>query len=123
MAVMPVEQLLQPEDQATGVTVELVDAVEIGRDGEVATLAAEGDGYQVAITAPEGSFAIVMNGLVVDERDVGDEPLIVDISPARQGKEDENQAFDAVLLVVTPGGKGSPSSGQVRSSASCPRSA
>jgi hypothetical protein len=106
MSVTPVDQLLQPEDQATGVTVELVDAVEIGRQGEVATLAAEGDGFQVAIAAPPDSLAVVVNGLFVDEQNVGDEPLIVDIKPERRGKDDENQAFEAVLLVVTPWGQG-----------------
>ena len=106
MAVVPVEQLLQPEEQATGVTVELAGAVEVGREGDVATLAAEGDGFQVAIAAPEGSLAIVMNGLIIDEQDVGSEPLIVEVSPLRNSKDDREPGLRGGATGRDPMGAG-----------------
>ena len=51
-----------PTRAAGAVSVELADAVEVARDGELATLMADGEGFQVAITAPPGSVAVVVNG-------------------------------------------------------------
>ena len=106
MAITPLELLLQPDDEPRLIAVELLGAVETARDGTESTLLAEGDGFQLAVTAPAGSMVIVMNAFDVDERVVGDSPLLVEVAPPRSRGADANQRLDAVVLVMTPGGRG-----------------
>ena len=106
LAVMPVDLLLQPDERTSAVSIELVGAVEIAREGEAATLMAEADGFRVSITAPAGSAVIVANGTIADEHEVTDEPLVVEVGPPRNRKEDEDLEFEAMILVLTPDGRG-----------------
>ena len=106
LAIMPVDQLLQPDEEANVVSVELVGAVEIASDGELATLVADGEGFQLAITAPAGSVVVVVNGALTDDHEVADEPLLVEVPPPRNRQDDESVEFETMLLVVTPDGRG-----------------
>ena len=106
LAITPVAQLLQPDESADAVSVELRDAVEVARDGELATLMADGDGFQLVVTAPAGTVAVVVNGALADDHEVADEPLVVDVPPPRNRQDDENVDFETMLLVVTPDGRG-----------------
>ena len=106
LAIMPLDQLLQPDDEADVVSVELRGAVEVASDGETSTLMADGAGFQAAVTAPAGSVVVVVNGTLTDDHEVADEPLVVDVPPPRNRQDDENVELDAMLLVVTPDGRG-----------------
>ena len=60
---------------------------------------------RLGITAQAGSAVIVLHGLFLDERTVGEEPLVIDIAPPRT-QEEGNQALEATILVLTPDGRG-----------------
>ncbi|HYI66591.1 MAG TPA: hypothetical protein VEW95_06705 [Candidatus Limnocylindrales bacterium] len=106
LAITPVAQLLQPDDAANVVSVQLRGAVEVASDGELPTLMADGEGFKLAVTAPAGSVVVVVNGALADDHEVTDEPLVVDLQPPRNRQDDENVDFEAMLLVVTPDGRG-----------------
>ena len=106
VVVMPLDRFLQPADQVSGVSFELTGAVEVAREGGVARLMAERDGFQITISAPAGSVVINVNGLLTDEHEVADQPLVVEVGAPRNRRENENQEFEATLLVVTPDGRG-----------------
>jgi len=106
MAITPLDLLLQPDDEPNLIEVELIGAVETDRDGTDASLVADGNGFQLAVTAPAGSVVIVMNDLDVDERIVDDSPLLVEVAPPRSREADVNQQLEAVVLIMTPGGRG-----------------
>ena len=106
LAITPLDGLLQPDHEADLISIELLGAVETARDGTDSTLLADGDGFQLAVTAPAGSVVIVMNGFDADEHIVDESPLVVDIAPPRSREDDVNQRLEAVVLVMTPGGRG-----------------
>ena len=106
LAVTPVELLLQPDDEIPAASWELLGAVETARNGAEATLLADGDGFRIAITAPAGSAVITVNGFLVDEAIVGDEPAQIDVPQPQNRKEDVDQELDVMILVITPGGRG-----------------
>jgi hypothetical protein len=106
MAITPLDLLLQPDDEPSLIAMELLGAVETARDGTGSTLMADGDGFQLRITAPAGSAVILLNHFETDERIVGDSPLLVEVAAPRSREADANQPLEAVLLVMTPGGRG-----------------
>ena len=106
LTVMPLASLLRPDHEVNGASVELIDAVEVAAAENVAGLMAQGDGFHLAITAPAGSGVVVVNGPLTEEHEVGQGPLVVDIDPPRNRQQDENVAFELLVLIVTPGGRG-----------------
>lgn len=104
LAVTPLARLLLPDADVEAATIELVDAVEIvGDDGP--RLLADGDGFTVVVSAPDGSTVIGANGSRVDERTVANGQVTMPIEP-RRGGNDVNQDFDTIVLVLTPDGRG-----------------
>jgi hypothetical protein len=101
-----VEDLLGADDWRAVATVELHGAVETGPalDG-VRPLLADGDGFELQVTAPPGSSAIIANGWRTEEVRESDGLFTVEIAPPRPGRRDRNQPLAVTLVVVTPVGR------------------
>ena len=106
LALTPVDQLLRPDDEVGIASFELIDAVEVGGRESAAVLMADGEGFRVAVTAAEGATVLVASGSRLEDHQVGDEPLVVDIGPRSSGPDHENQEFEAMIVVITPDGRG-----------------
>jgi hypothetical protein len=104
LAVTRLDRLLVADDETNATSFELRGAVETARDPHGSMLMAEGDGFQVSITAPAGSAVIVANGMLLDEHQVGTEPLLIDVAPLNR-RQESNQSLEATILVVTPDGR------------------
>jgi hypothetical protein len=104
-AITSFDRVLQADDEVGSSSFQLTGAVETRRDRDEATLMADGEGFQVTITAPAGSAVIVVNGPFVDDLTVAEAPLVVDIVSPRN-REERNQPLEATILVVTPDGRG-----------------
>ncbi len=106
MEVTPLDELLKPDDEAPAASLELLGAVEMDGEGGSATLLADGDGFQVAITAPPGSTVIIVNGRRVEEQVVDDQPLLVEVPQPQNRLEDVDQELEVMILIISPGGRG-----------------
>jgi hypothetical protein len=106
MEVTLLDELLEPDDEAPAASLELLGAVEVAGEGGVATLLADGEGFQVAITAPPGSTVIVVNGRRVEEQVVDDQPLLIDVPQPQNRLEDVDQELEVMILVISPAGRG-----------------
>ncbi len=108
LTVTLLEHLLLPDDEVESASVKLVDAVElVGDDGE-SRLMAEGEGFEVVVSAPRGSAVIVANGPIgpdLEEREVADGPVTVGIQPGTSRRDDTDIDFEAFVLVLTPDGR------------------
>jgi hypothetical protein len=104
-AITSFDRVMLPDDEVNTTSFELSGAVEVQRDRGGATLMADGEGFQVAITAPAGSAVILVNGLFLNDRTIGEGPLVIDIASPRI-HEEGNQSLETSILVVTPDGRG-----------------
>ena len=108
LTVTPLEHLLLPDDEVESASVKLVDAVElVGDDGE-ARLMADGEGFEVVVSAPRGSAVIVANGpngSDLEEREIADGPVTMAIQPGTGRRDDTDIDFEAFVLVLTPDGR------------------
>jgi len=108
LTVTPLEHLLLPDDEVESATVELVDAVELVGDAGESRLMAEGEGFEVVVSAPRGSTVIVANGpngSDLEEREIADGPVTMAIQPGTGRRDDTDIDFEAFVLVLTPDGR------------------
>jgi hypothetical protein len=98
---VPVEQLLDPRPELAG-SIALRGAVELAGDDGRTTLAAEGDGFTVIVTALPGTAVAVFEP-VTRVHEVGDEPLEIPMRPSRGG--DADLPFQTDLLITSPTGQ------------------
>lgn len=103
ISVVPMDDLMAPDRQA--VTIEVRGAAVVGGavDG-VTELFAGTDGFEVAVTAPPGSWVQAWDGRVLRQPTVEQEPIIVTIAPSST-RQDENSPIRASLVVATPDGR------------------
>jgi len=107
VSITPVAELLRPDDEVPVASFALHNAVELTRDDGVASLLADGDGFEVAVTAEAGSRVLLAYEARLEQLEVGDEPLEVGISPPpRRQDDEENRKFEAMMVVVGPDGRG-----------------
>ncbi|HEX7197020.1 MAG TPA: hypothetical protein VF364_09350 [Candidatus Limnocylindria bacterium] len=106
VATMPLADFLLADDKAAAASIGLRNAVEVARTGSDVTILADGDGFEVSVTAAPGSVVMFGIGSGFEEHEVEDEPIVLVAEPRRGAAEDENQEFEAILLVVGPGGRG-----------------
>jgi hypothetical protein len=102
----PLPELLRPDDDATVASVGLHAAVETARTGSEVTLLADGNGFEVSISAAPGSTVLFGIDARFEEHAVEDEPIVVQVEPPGNATEGENREFEAMLLVVSPAGRG-----------------
>jgi hypothetical protein len=102
-SVMPLEGLTRPDPQP--ITVEVRGAAVVGGpvDGVTELFAGTG-GFEVAVTAPPGSWVQAWDGRTMQEPTVGHEPTIVAVAPSRT-RQDEDSPIRAWLVVATPAGQ------------------
>lgn len=106
LVVTTVDRLLRPDEEVPAASFDLRDAVELRRDGAEATLAAAGDGFQLIVRAPPGTRVLVAHGTRLEDHEMDDEPLTVDIMPRERGPQDTNQEFEAMIVLLSPDGRG-----------------
>lgn len=105
VSVTPVDQLLLPDDDVLQASFELSDAVEVTSDARSGELFAAGEGFSISVTAPAGSRVLVANGTVLQDHEVGGEPLVVEVLPRPRRQDDENQELEAMIAVLAPDGR------------------
>jgi hypothetical protein len=105
-SLVPFDDLLRVDDAAA--SLELRGAVAVGEaaDGVTPLLAGE-DGFEVAVTAPTGSWVTAWDGRSLNELTVEDDSLTVEFPAPPGGKQEEDQPIDAWLIVATPDGRAS----------------
>jgi hypothetical protein len=87
-----------------GSTVSLVDAVEVGAGADGSTeLLAEGDGFDVVVDAPIGSYVYAWDADGAEELSVTGPGMTIAIDAPRR-EEDRNRSIRAYLTIVTPDG-------------------
>lgn len=103
VSVVPMDELMGPDRQA--VTVEVRGAAAVGGpiDG-VTELIAATRGFEVAVTAPPGSWVQAWDGRAMHEPTVGQEPTVVEVAPSRT-RHDEDSPIRAWVVVATPAGQ------------------
>jgi hypothetical protein len=107
VSITSVADLLRPDAEVPVAAFALHDAVELTRDAGVATLLADGDGFEVAVSAAPGSRVLLAHDTDLEQFEVGDGPLAVEISPRPRRQDDEkNEEFEAMIVVVGPDGRG-----------------
>ncbi|MEO7296214.1 MAG: hypothetical protein ABIZ57_08720 [Candidatus Limnocylindria bacterium] len=110
VTITPVAELLRPDDEVPVASFGLHNAVELTRDDGVASLLADGDGFEVAVSAAPGSRVLLAYDQRLEQLEVADSPLTVEISPRprRQQDDDEkkDEEFEAIIVVVGPDGRG-----------------
>ena len=112
VSITPVAELLRPDDEVPVASFALQNAVELTRDEGVASLLADGDGFEVAVSAATGSRVLLAYDHRLEQLEVADGPLTVEISPRpRRQQNDEkkkrkNEEFEAMIVVVGPDGRG-----------------
>ena len=106
ISLAPIEHVLRPDGEAA--TIELRDAVEVGRTADdVTELIADGEGFEVVVNAPEGSWVVAWNDRSFDELTVESEPVVLEMAPPRSRDEDdgrEDRPIESALIVATPDG-------------------
>ena len=110
VSIRPVAELLRPDDEVPVASFALHNAVELTRDGGVASLLADGDGFEVAVSAEAGSRVLLAYEARLDQLEVGDEPLEVEIAPRPRRQQDDeekrNEEFEVMIVVIGPDGRG-----------------
>jgi hypothetical protein len=103
-SLVPFDDLLRADDAAA--SLELRGAVRVGEaaDGVTPLLAGE-DGFEVAITAPTGSWVTAWDGRTLNELTVEGDSLTVEFRAPPGGEQEKDQPIDAWLIVATPDGR------------------
>ncbi len=100
---------LAPADKTLGLndepvaTIQAEGAVEVAVDGGT-RLAAHFEGFRAVIDAPAGTIVTVEDGTLPLEREVGEEPLVIEVVPPR-GRGERNTDFTRSFLVMAPDGR------------------
>jgi hypothetical protein len=103
ISVVPMADVLGAERRAA--TVEVRGAAVVGEpvDG-VTELFAGTAGFEVAVTAPPGSWVQAWDGRTMHEPTIEQEPVIVAIAPSTT-RQDEDSPIRAWIVVATPSGR------------------
>ncbi|MDQ4034692.1 MAG: hypothetical protein M3153_02080 [Chloroflexota bacterium] len=104
VALTPLAELLRPDDEAAVASIGLHDAVELTRTGAEVTLLAQGDGFEVSVSAAPGSLVMFGIDARFEEHAVDNEPIVLEAEPPRNATG--NREFEAMLYVVGPSGRG-----------------
>lgn len=110
VSITPVAELLRSDTEVPVASFALQDAIELTRDDGVASLLADRDGFEVAVSAASGSRVLLAYDQRLEQFEVGDGPLAVEISPRPRRQQDDeekkNEEFEAMIVVVGPDGRG-----------------
>jgi hypothetical protein len=106
VAVTPQAELFRPNGAADGPSVALRGAVEVTGEAEVPVLMADGDGFEISVSAAPGSTVILSNDGRISEHRAADEPLVIDVVPRGADDEERNEPFETSLYVIGPDGRG-----------------
>ncbi|MGH2429391.1 MAG: hypothetical protein ACRDGV_11020 [Candidatus Limnocylindria bacterium] len=103
LVVAPTATVLPAEHHDGRLAPQLRNAVAVPGEDGTERLATTDGGFEATVTGPPGSrVALVVDQSIMFDGELGSEPLVLDVAPRRSG--DENQAFDAALVLVTPVG-------------------
>lgn len=102
-SLVPVDDLMRADGARP--TLELRGAAALGEPANgVTPLVADGDGFELVVTAPSGSWVAAWNGWSLNELIVEGAPIVVEFAAPRPRRQDENQPIEAWVIVATPDG-------------------
>ena len=106
LVIAPVERLLRPDEPIGLESVQLRDAVVTADGGDTSRLIANGEGFEMSVTAEAGSTVVVTDGEVWEAREVRGGAVDLSVRPPRRS-DDENGPFERWVFVIRPDGTGS----------------
>jgi hypothetical protein len=107
VALVPLDQLGEPNLDAWGASIEPLGAVELGRAQADLTLAAPADGFEARVEGPPGTVVVFESDRRASVREIRDRPLRLDIRPPASTAEGQSVGFERRILIVTPDGAAS----------------
>jgi hypothetical protein len=102
LVLVPADEALRP-DAGRPVSIAFRGAVETVVDGEEMLLAPE-EGFTVVLDGPPRTLAVIADGQVRADVELGDEPVSIDVAP-RRNRGDQNIDFARTFVAVTPSGR------------------